>query len=329
MIIDKPYYEDMSRISNSNIGWFLNKGPAFLYRMLTGKEQCETGSQLDRGTMIHEYLLQPEEFFKDYQLCTFQKPASTQQEEFCKYVANSVEIEPNKTLLSAFKQAYKVGNQKDEEILRKASEMASTLKEYIEFLSEKTQKKLMSQYEYQNLKKIKENVENHKLAKLLVNPIIDESIKVNHEFHINWQWKSNDLKVDCKSLLDSCLFDFKNKQCIIMDLKTTVKIGHFEDSVNLYDYTRQLMFYTMAVKWYIRNEINEDPDTWIFNWYIVAIDTTGTNEIRVFQFTKEQIYKSEKTINNALTELNWHISNNVWEHHKEYYDGDGSEKINL
>lgn len=36
---DIPYYEDGSRISNSAIGWFLNKGPAYLRNMLDGKEK--------------------------------------------------------------------------------------------------------------------------------------------------------------------------------------------------------------------------------------------------------------------------------------------------
>lgn len=35
MDISIPYYEDKTRISNSNIGWFLNKGPAYLHKMLT------------------------------------------------------------------------------------------------------------------------------------------------------------------------------------------------------------------------------------------------------------------------------------------------------
>jgi len=35
MDLSIPYYEDKTRISNSNIGWFLNKGPAFLHKMLT------------------------------------------------------------------------------------------------------------------------------------------------------------------------------------------------------------------------------------------------------------------------------------------------------
>ena len=38
MDISIPYYEDLTRISNSNIGWFLKKGPKYLKEMLDGKE---------------------------------------------------------------------------------------------------------------------------------------------------------------------------------------------------------------------------------------------------------------------------------------------------
>ena len=76
MDISTPYYEDMSRISNSNIGWFINNGPAYLYRMLHGLEQGATGPQLAKGTMIHEYLLQPDEFYKDYICYKGEKPKS-------------------------------------------------------------------------------------------------------------------------------------------------------------------------------------------------------------------------------------------------------------
>ena len=60
MDISIQYYEDLSRISNSNIGWFLNKGPSFLHKMLSGEGEELNLPQLKRGTMIHEYLLQPE-----------------------------------------------------------------------------------------------------------------------------------------------------------------------------------------------------------------------------------------------------------------------------
>ena len=62
-----PYYEDNTRISNSAIGWFLNKGPQYLRDMLDNKEEGLSGKFLERGTMIHEYILQPEEFWKDYE----------------------------------------------------------------------------------------------------------------------------------------------------------------------------------------------------------------------------------------------------------------------
>ena len=56
MDLSIPYYEDLTRISNSNIGWFLNKGPAYLHKMLSGKGEEEKSLALTKGTMIHEYL---------------------------------------------------------------------------------------------------------------------------------------------------------------------------------------------------------------------------------------------------------------------------------
>ena len=55
MDISIPYYEDNTRISNSNIGWFLKKGPPYLKDMLDGKIEGLKASFLDKGTMIHEY----------------------------------------------------------------------------------------------------------------------------------------------------------------------------------------------------------------------------------------------------------------------------------
>ena len=136
--------------------------------------------------------------------------------------------------------------------------------------------------------------------------------------------------VKCKSLLDSCHFDFKNKICTLMDLKTTVNIGCFEESMNHYDYLRQLCFYEYALRWYIINELKEKPNNdWTFKYYIIGIDTTGSNEIRVFEFTETQVHSRLDTIMDALEHIRWHQANDKWEHTLEYYLGDGSEKLNL
>ena len=333
MDISIPYYEDKTRISNSNIGWFLNKGPAFLHKMLTEDVPEEKNPVLERGTMIHEYLLQPDEFLKDYVIWEKDKPTSVQQEKFCKELALSAEIEPDKAVLDAYKKAYSTRGKTDETMLSEGLKIASTLKDYIDFLKSNDQRIMISPWDYQMLKKIKYNVYAHKLAeKLLYTPgdkYDDESNKTwmcRHEFHINWEWNNG---IQCKSLLDSITFDFTNQKATIMDLKTTAKLWHFEDSIEMYDYCRQLCYYKRAARWYLRNECNQNPDEWSFEYYIIGIDTTGSNEIRVFKIEESAVQSRFDTIVKALDAIHWHQVNNKWEHSREYYEGDGSETLNL
>ena len=339
MTIKIPYYEDLTRLSNSNIGWFLQKGPAFLHKMLTDPPPEEKNPVLERGTMIHEYLLQPEEFQKDYVIWDKSRPSSAQQEKFCQALASSLEIEPNRAILDAYKEAYSTAGKSEDKMLSEGLKIASTLKDYIDYLKDPERKQMISPAEYQMLKKIRNNFEAHKLAwKLLwplgrvdnapyLNGYFDEDTKIRaeHEFHINWE----DSGIKCKSLLDSLTLDFKRKKATIMDLKTTAKLWHFEDSIEMYDYCRQLCYYTMAVKWYLDNELTEDSFEWTFEYYIIGIDTTGSNEIRVFKIEPGMVEDRKDTIYKALFEIAWHQANNKWEHSREYYEGDGSETLNL
>lgn len=332
MDISIPYYEDFTRISNSNIGWFLNKGPAYLHKKLSGQLEDETSPSMTKGTMIHEYLLQPEEFQKDYVVWDKSRPSSVNEEKFCQALADSLEIEPNKSLLSAYKAAYSTSGKSDDKILSEATKKASTLKEYIEFLKSRDQREMITPYSANQLMKIKENISNHKAACKLLLPADNKN--VFHEFHINWEYissKYNDIEFTCpcKSLLDSVTFDHDNKKVILMDLKTTSHLHNFADAVNMYDYTRQLYFYTKALKWYITNELHEDGDTWRFEWYIIAIDSF-TSDIRVFTFSYAQVYgENVEKVRNAIRDIVWHKDNDLWEHSRAYYEGNGIENLNL
>lgn len=332
MDISIPYYEDFTRISNSNIGWFLNKGPAYLHKKLSGQLEDETSPSMTKGTMIHEYLLQPEEFQKDYVVWDKSRPSSVNEEKFCQALADSLEIEPNKSLLSAYKAAYSTSGKSDDKILSEATKKASTLKEYIEFLKSRDQREMITPYSVTQLMKIKENISNHKAACKLLLPADNKN--VFHEFHINWEYissKYNDIEFTCpcKSLLDSVTFDHDNKKVILMDLKTTSHLHNFADAVNMYDYTRQLYFYTKALKWYITNELHEDGDTWRFEWYIIAIDSF-TSDIRVFTFSYAQVYgENVEKVRNAIRDIVWHKDNDLWEHSRAYYEGNGVETLNL
>ena len=339
MDISTPYYEDLTRISNSNIGWFLNKGPAYLHKMLTDPPPEEKNPVLERGTMIHEYLLQPEEFKKDYVIWDKSRPSSAQQEKFCQALASSLEIEPNKAILEAYKAAYSTKGKTEETMLSEGSKIVSTLKDYIDYLKSGDQRIMIGPWDYQMLKKIKYNILNHKLANKIINApvklydtnmglpssIISEN---HHEFHINWEFYG-ELPIACKSLLDGLTLDFIHKKAIIYDLKTTAKLWHFEESIKTYDYLRQLMYYTMAVEWYLEEEYDQSGLEWTFEYYIVGIDTTGTHEIRVFKIDSDVVESREPDIEMALNEIAWHQANNKWDHSRAYYEGDGSETLNL
>ena len=356
MDISIPYYEDKTRISNSNIGWFLNKGPAYLHKMLTEDVPEEKNPVLERGTMIHEYILQPEEFQKDYVVWNKSRPSSAQQEKFCQALASSIEIEPNKAILSAYKEAYSTAGKSEDKMLSEGLKIASTLKDYIDFLKDPNRKKMITFSDWQMLQKIKYNISHHKLASKLLWPygfkgkysfeenLIERAKEheklVFHEFHINWEWEMlletsgseappELLHVSCKSLLDSLTLDFKNKKAIIMDLKTTAKLWHFEESIEMYDYCRQLCYYKMAVDWYLREELGENPNDWHHEWYIIGIDTTGSYEIRMFNIEELVVKSRSSIITNALCEIAWHQQNNLWEHSREYYEGNGAETLKL
>ena len=354
MDISIPYYEDHTRVSNSSIGWFLNKGPAYFYKMLKGEIEGEKSTAMDRGSMIHEYILQPEEFQKDYVVWNKSRPTSAQQEKFCQALAFSTEIEPNRAILDAYKQAYSTAGKSDDKMLSEGLKIASTLKDYIDFLKANDGRIMISPWDVKMLEKIKHNIQSHKLAsKIIETPVLETSkpfldepeqgtitYAAYHEFHINWEWEmllehSGDpnppelLQVACKSLLDGLTLDFKNKKAIIYDLKTTQKLWHFEDSMEQYDYLRQLAYYMWAVRWYLNAECKEDPTKWKFSFYIIGIDTTGSNEIRVFNFTEAQMVRPSMKIMDALRDIAWHQASDKWEHSRSYYEGDGAESLNL
>ena len=345
MDLSIPYYEDKTRISNSNIGWFLNKGPAFLHKMLTEDVEEEKNPVLERGSMIHMYILQPEEFQKTYVVWDKSRPTSAQQEKFCQELANSVEIEPNKAILSAYQASYSTKGKSDDSMLSEGLKIASTLKDYINFLKSGDQRIMISPYDAKMLDKIKHNIESHKIANKIIYgewdtlDIFAPHTQRHHEFHINWEHivDADGFKKDfngvhcvqCKSLLDGLTLDFKNKKAIIYDLKTTQKLWHFEDSIDQYDYCRQLAYYSMAVDWYLEEECKEDTLNWTYEYYIIGIDTTGSNEIRVFKVEPYMVQSRMDVIYKALDTIAWHQMNNKWDHSRAYYEGDGSETLNL
>ena len=81
--------------------------------------------------------------------------------------------------------------------------------------------------------------------------------------------------------------------------------------------------------WYLKNEMEEDPAKWSFEFYIIGIDTTGSHEIRVFKIGARDVESRNDVIHNALRAIFWHQATGKWDHSREYYEGDGAETLNI
>lgn len=330
MDISIPYYEDLTRISNSNIGWFLKKGPRYLKEMLDGKEGLKA-SFLDKGTMIHEYILQPEEFWKDYIILDFAVPKVKQQKDLLEFYANAKMVDPlaseDDILLMSYNSAYS-NNKSIDKRIQEAKELVELYQNYIEYFRNKDSKKVISFADLNMLKAIKKNMEDHKKAnELLFN--YPETFEVHNEFHINWEYPNASSLGDlpCKSLLDRVMIDHTNKKIILVDIKTTADVYNFKHSVEEFDYCRQLAYYWLAIHWYFKNELKLNIEEYEYETYIVAVQSHDGYEVRVFKFNSKAIEERLVTIDYAIKRIAWHKDNNLWDHMKEYYDEDGAELL--
>lgn len=330
MDISIPYYEDLTRISNSNIGWFLKKGPRYLKEMLDGKEGLKA-SFLDKGTMIHEYILQPEEFWKDYIILDFAVPKVKQQKDLLEFYSTARLVDPfaseDDILIMSYEAAYN-NNKSKEKKIQEAKELVELYQNYIEYFRNKDSKKVISFADFNMLKAIKKNMEDHKKAnELLFN--YPETFEVHNEFHINWEYPNASSLGDlpCKSLLDRVMIDHTNKKIILVDIKTTADVYNFKHSVEEFDYCRQLAYYWLAIHWYFKNELKLNIEEYEYETYIVAVQSHDGYEVRVFKFNPKTVKERLVAIDYAIKRIAWHKDNNLWDHMKEYYDEDGAEII--
>lgn len=330
MDISIPYYEDLTRISNSNIGWFLKKGPRYLKEMLDGKEGLKA-SFLDKGTMIHEYILQPEEFWKDYIILDFAVPKVKQQKDLLEFYSTARLVDPfaseDDILIMSYEAAYN-NNKSKEKKIQEAKELVELYQNYIEYFRNKDSKKVISFADLNMLKAIKKNMEDHKKAnELLFN--YPETFEVHNEFHINWEYPNASPMGDlaCKSLLDRVMIDHTNKKIILVDIKTTADVYNFKHSIEEFDYCRQLAYYWLAIHWYFKNELKLNIEEYEYETYIIAVQSHDGYEVRVFKFNPKTVEERLVAIDYAIKRIAWHKDNNLWDHMKEYYDEDGAEII--
>jgi hypothetical protein len=328
------YYSEQ-RISNSSLGWF-KVSPKY-YKMKVEREiEEESKTYFDLGRQIHMSILEPNRFKNEFTHLTYETPSSPQQTAFCqRFVGIKKRMTVKEKSRLAYKQIYTVKNKSDEKIQKEADALYNKLKNYIKYLKQSEKYRVVlptSTWEtIQNLITVSKE---HKLANTLLfqndyGIFDDGNLLVNNELPIYWDFAlDEDIILSCKSLLDRLIIDHKNKVIKLIDLKTAYSLKDFGTHFTEFGYHRQLAFYWLAVAWMFQNDFPE-ADFWEYQkqTFIVALQTKGVAECRVYTITDKLLNDGLEEILQLSKEVSWHIDHDLWEHSRKYYEGDGAEKL--
>lgn len=323
----KEYY-DIKRVSNSSLSWF-QISPKY-FKLMFDKEIEEDNKFIyEKGEIVHCFILEPEEFNKNYTFLDYEAPKSQQQKDFCDHVARYKDKLKSNLLLRAYKDVY-VSKEKDEVLLEKAEKLANQFKNYIKSIKISTIKTVLSKNMENKLSDIKIKLMEHKTVRdLLYNDKQnifnnDENLIIKNEFPIYWTYPNG---IECKSLLDRIIIDHNSKTIKIIDLKTTNSFGEFKDKFFEYKYFRQMAYYWLAVKWYFKETKIERFDDYKKETYIVAINMKEPTEIKVYTIKEITLNRGLDEIELTMKQLKWHFDNNLWDYPQVYYDGVGTEEL--
>jgi hypothetical protein len=309
---EKDYY-NIKKVSSTSLSWF-EQSPLY-FKMRLDKEIDEENAFIyKKGKYVHSFILEPENFDKEYVFLDFEAPKSPQQKDFCSKVARFKSGSKDEILLRAYKECYTT-KESDEKVLEKAKALADEYKKYIKSIKVSTIKVVLPTSVKTKLYEIRSKLFEHKVANKLFTVHYNPNIHVYNEYPIEWTHNG----VECKSMLDRVIINEENHTITIVDLKTSADYDQFEKKFFDYKYYRQLAFYYGAVQ----NTFNMPYQGYTINCYVIAINTKEPTEIKVYNISSETLNKGFNEIETLTEQLKWHFDNNQWEYTKDYYEGAG------
>ena len=260
------YYKD-KRISNSSLSYINPEqggSPRKFKDYLDGNlEHLETPS-LYHGSMIHKFILEPDTFA----VADVERPSDTIvkiMEKVYNITKGEVETDINKYHEYIFGSARELNygqTWKPDTLIKKVIDQG---KDYYDFLLRADGKVCIDQKMAGMLSAIKDSITTHKAASDLL-------FTGEGENESEYFWGPNQAY---KSKIDR--YQKTGTKVNLIDLKTTSKsVEMFRDSFEYYHYDRQMAFYVDAL---------EDNYMLVDKVYIIAVETTGYYQVRVFELS--------------------------------------------
>jgi hypothetical protein len=315
------------------------ENPKYFKQTLDGKTKEDTAKFFELGTQTHMYLLESEEFKKTYTILDYTKPKGANQVKFCELYANKLikqpDINKKDLCVESYKQSYKVDKKKEETITKEAVKLYNSLQEYIQFLTV-SDKEVISFSTHKFLNEAKQCVINHKLGNKL---IFEEEFSADEHFEetrVLWEFPLatyNDQPLVVKSTIDKMIINHETKTIKLVDLKTTNDISSFGEKFHKYNgYKIQLACYWNAIYTYFREHFpDKDINDYNKETYLVAIQTRNPYKdlpvnCEVFPIKESSLTEGLNILENTLPDIAWHFENDLWDHDRSYYEGDGTNK---
>lgn len=316
--------------------------PKYFKNYVDGNLKEDEATFLALGTKLHMYILEPDEFKKNYIYLEFTRPRG-KQEDFCKLIVDSMSEDSNikDLVIAAYKATYATASKSEDKIKEEALKMYKSLKKYIDYLiTAKDYKETLTWGDYNYLRQAKKAAQDHDKAKdMLFDKATDFIDYENDTYTANElmvYWEYPDIEIDGKSLVlrstfDRLVVDHENKIIQLIDVKTSNDLTIFKDRFNELKYYRQIALYWMAAEyWFKENFPDKDITEYQKESYIAAVQTPNRYRDypivwKIFPVSEESVEKGDKEIEELLPKVAWHIIEDKWEHSKEYYDNNGLE----
>jgi hypothetical protein len=304
-------YHDVEAVSNSSLNWF-EQSPYSFQKYLKGELEYDS-SWGKQGTLIHMFLLEPDEFEKNYTHLDYETPRTEQQRNFCKQISNKVDP------IEAYKGIYSSKGKSEDKIKQAVEELRIKFRPYLRYLNKsKEYEEVLSDSQWLLLNNIKTEVFMHTAATQLLE---EEGL---NEYPIYFDDPTTGIK--CKALIDRLIIDKEKKEITLIDIKTCNTFKKFRDRVRDFNYHRQLAFYWRAIIAHLVSQ-GEDLTDYIHKTYIIAINTKDLVEVKVFEVPEDLLFEADDEINRLLLRLVWHFEEDKWLHTREYYNNNGIDQL--
>ena len=325
-------YREVERLSNSMLSW-IKTGPKYFLKMVElGYDNEEKQSYLTFGTIVHMFLLQKDEFNKQYYVLKYYPPSNNLQNKLCEAViASGVNDIDNWDKI--YRAVYSIKNKSLNSIKKDVSELYSKYNGYTAEAIDNKGKKPISEEDYINLLDIERNVNDHIGAYKALNNnyyAFDPDIEIHNEYPILYKYRG----IEMKALLDRFIFDLKGLELQIIDIKTSSvrsERTNFKDSflhsIDIFDYDRQLYSYKAAAKWWLMDKGYEPADFHI-TVKLVAIKSNYDHEVRVFVLDDSYLERGKDKFDALINDFMFY-EDVGYDYNKEYYDNGGDELIKL